>query len=48
VDQIPRLVEPELRRVVEARLRELGFWYVTVDLSGFRSGSLNRGLPART
>jgi uncharacterized protein len=30
-------------RVVE-RLRELGYRYVTLDLAGFRSGSLNEGL----
>jgi PP-loop superfamily ATP-utilizing enzyme len=29
--------------VVE-RLRSLGYLYVTVDLAGFRSGSLNEGL----
>ena len=33
-------------RVVE-RLRELGFRYVTLDLAGFRSGSLNEGVPNR-
>ncbi len=29
---------------VVARLRELGYRYVTLDLAGFRSGSLNEGL----
>ena len=38
-DEIPRLSE---RRVeVTKRLRELGFLYVTIDLAGFRSGSMD-------
>jgi uncharacterized protein len=32
--------EPNRSKVVE-KLRALGFKYVTVDLEGFRSGSLN-------
>ena len=36
---------PILREVVVRQLRDLGFLYVTVDLQGFRSGSLNEALP---
>lgn len=42
--QLPRLVEPEMRRLVVARLKELGFTYVCADLEGFRSGSMNVGM----
>ena len=28
------------------RLKEIGFRYVTLDLQGYRSGSLNEGLHA--
>ncbi|HEV3345254.1 MAG TPA: ATP-dependent sacrificial sulfur transferase LarE [Pirellulales bacterium] len=42
VDELPRLAEPELREAVVERLRALGFKYVTLDLEGFRSGSLNQ------
>jgi uncharacterized protein len=42
---LPRLVAPEVRDVVIRELRALGFLYVTVDLQGFRSGSLNEALP---
>ncbi|TWT43989.1 tRNA-specific 2-thiouridylase MnmA [Phycisphaerae bacterium RAS1] len=42
---VPRLAESSLGMQVEAHLRELGFAYVTVDLRGFRSGSMNEGLP---
>lgn len=53
---IARLVAEPTRQKVAARLRELGFRFVTIDLEGFRSGSLNvlvpseqltRGKPAR-
>ena len=41
---LPRIVEPEVRAVLVRELRALGFLYVTVDLQGFRSGSLNEAL----
>jgi len=44
-----RLIEPETAGRVVERLRELGYAYVTMDLQGFRSGSLNEvislGIP---
>src|SRR5262249_27868604 len=46
-DLLPRVVAPEVRAVLVKELRALGFLYVTVDLQGFRSGSLNEALPAR-
>jgi pyridinium-3,5-biscarboxylic acid mononucleotide sulfurtransferase len=47
VDAMPRLLDPEVRGRVTDRLRSLGFAYVTLDLDGFRSGSLNETLRAR-
>ena len=41
--EIPRLVEEEMSRVVTDGLRKIGYAYVTVDLLGYRSGSLNEG-----
>lgn len=41
---VPRLCEATVRDQVTARLLSLGFRSVTVDLQGFRSGSLNAGL----
>ena len=38
------LVEPERRARLVAGLRELGFTWVTLDLEGFRSGSMNATL----
>jgi uncharacterized protein len=39
--ELPRLAEPAVREGLVRRLKELGFRFVTLDLEGFRSGSLN-------
>ena len=44
-DEIARLLEADMRERVDNELKQLGFRFVTVDLKGFRSGSLNEGLP---
>jgi uncharacterized protein len=44
-DEVARLADPAWRVPVISTLRELGFKYVTLDLEGFRSGSLNAVLP---
>lgn len=41
LDQLPQYVQPGVREKIGAKLRSLGFRFVTVDLEGFRSGSLN-------
>jgi uncharacterized protein len=46
-DMLPRIVRPEVRSTLVRELKALGFLYVTVDLQGFRSGSLNEGLASR-
>ena len=38
---LPRLADPAWRDGLVGRLKELGFRFVTLDLEGFRSGSLN-------
>jgi uncharacterized protein len=38
------LVDEETRRKVAAHFRSIGYSYVTLDLEGFRSGSLNESL----
>ena len=40
-EAIDRLLDPELRAQITAYLKHLGFKFVSVDLEGFRSGSLN-------
>jgi uncharacterized protein len=41
MEEIARLAVPVVREGLARRLRELGFAFVTLDLEGFRSGSLN-------
>jgi uncharacterized protein len=41
LNDLPQLVEPELREKLVSLFRGLGFKFVTLDLEGFRSGSLN-------
>ena len=45
IDALPRLVDSAARRLIVERLSELGFRYITLDLEGFRSGSLNSIVP---
>ena len=41
VDLIEKYTAPELRARIDAKLREIGYAYVAIDLRGFRSGSMN-------
>jgi uncharacterized protein len=45
--EMSRLLDPSVSQAVDAALRQLGFTYVTVDLRGYRLGSLNEGLKLR-
>jgi len=45
-EALERLAQPEVRARIVTRFQELGFKYVTLDLVGFRSGSLNEALQA--
>ena len=38
---IARLAEDELRKAVYKRFKEIGFMYVTLDMCGYRTGSMN-------
>lgn len=41
---LPRALQPDIRQRLVEGLREIGYRFVTIDLEGFRSGSLNRGI----
>jgi uncharacterized protein len=45
---LPRLLDDDVVDGIVGRLKELGFRYVTLDLQGFRSGSLNEALVGRS
>ena len=39
--ELPRLIDEEISRQVTRSLRDIGYLYVTVDLQGYRTGSMN-------
>jgi uncharacterized protein len=43
--EIPWLLDPGLREQIVSRMKELGFTYITLDLQGYRTGSMNEVLP---
>jgi pyridinium-3,5-biscarboxylic acid mononucleotide sulfurtransferase len=43
-DEMRRALDPEMALRMSAALKELGFKYVTLDLEGYRTGSLNEAL----
>ncbi|EGO64797.1 ATP-dependent sacrificial sulfur transferase LarE [Acetonema longum] len=43
--EIPTLLQPDHAAVISCKLKELGFTFVTVDLLGYRMGSMNELLP---
>jgi uncharacterized protein len=47
-DELPRAMTPEMATEFTRIFKALGFTYVTLDLEGFRSGSMNAVLPLHT
>jgi pyridinium-3,5-biscarboxylic acid mononucleotide sulfurtransferase len=47
-DELARGFEPEIAKTIASRLRALGFAFVTIDLEGYRQGSLNTILKGST
>ena len=45
-DELQRMLDEDLRREIVRSLKETGFTYVTLDLQGYRTGSMNEVLPA--
>jgi uncharacterized protein len=46
IAELNRLLDHELRAGIVTRLKDIGFTYVTLDLQGYRTGSMNEVLPA--
>jgi uncharacterized protein len=40
-EEIQRLTQPEIREKIVQEFKRLGYSYVTIDLSGYRTGSMN-------
>ena len=43
-DEIARALDPEVAATIDRELRALGYAHVTIDLRGYRLGSLNEAL----
>jgi uncharacterized protein len=48
VDDLPRFADPELRSALITTFHVLGFKFITLDLEGFRSGSMNSVIPVES
>ena len=46
-DELPRAFQVEVARALAEHLRQIGFMYVTLDLEGYRQGSLNAALKTK-
>ncbi|HKV28715.1 MAG TPA: ATP-dependent sacrificial sulfur transferase LarE [Candidatus Acidoferrales bacterium] len=46
-DELPRALDAETAQRIARHLKSLGFIYVTLDLEGYRTGSLNASLKSR-
>lgn len=48
LEDLQSACEPDMRTAISDRMQQLGFKFVTLDLMGRQSGSLNRALPVIT
>ena len=46
-EEIEKLFAANLHRDVSQALKDIGYKYVTLDLQGYRTGSLNEVLPEK-
>jgi uncharacterized protein len=46
-DELPRAIEPDVAAAIVRELKAVGYRYVSLDLQGYRLGSLNEGLVLR-
>jgi uncharacterized protein len=46
-EEISKILSPLMREKIAKKLRELGYLYITIDLEGYRSGSLNKMLTLK-
>ena len=46
-DEMARALEPEVGAAIVREIKAIGYRYVSLDLQGYRTGSLNEGLLLR-
>lgn len=47
VSQISRLVNEKIRSILIEKFKHIGYTYITLDLEGYRQGSMNLDLPIK-
>jgi uncharacterized protein len=47
-EEIDRLFEREIREQIVQRFKKIGFTFVSLDLEGYRTGSMNESLAKKT
>ena len=47
-EQFPKMLEESLRLEVIEKLNEYGFTYISMDLSGYRTGSMNETVSKKS
>jgi uncharacterized protein len=45
-EELERALEPSMRLALAAEIKKAGYRFVTIDLEGYRTGSLNEALPS--
>ena len=43
-DEFDKILKPEIRDKIYTEYKKIGFTYVTLDLKGYRTGSMNETL----
>jgi len=44
INEMPRVIEDAIRKKIIEKFKEIGYIYITLDIEGFRSGSMNEVL----
>jgi len=47
-DELPRALDPDMARAIADAIKPLGFQWVSLDLEGYRTGSLNEVLTIKS
>jgi len=40
-DEIEKMLQPDMREAIYSKIKQVGFTYVSLDLKGYRTGSMN-------
>lgn len=46
-DEFEKMMKPAIREKIIKKFKNLGYFYITLDLEGYRSGSMNEPLPSK-